>query len=114
MGKKHLEAAVGSELFKEECVTGKIEKLCAKLRIMVDIPKTEPQAAYSSFVSGFRHKLTYMMRTIRIIDHLLAIFDDIVQHEFMPAITGGKIVNMNERKLLSLPVKYGGLASNLC
>ena len=79
------------------------------IRILVDIAKTEPQAPYSSFVSGFRHKLTYMMRTIPNISHLLNMFDDIVQHEFIPSITGGKIINMNERKLLSLPVKYGRL-----
>ena len=103
-GKKHLGAAVGSELFKEEYVTEKIKKLCAELRTLVDIAKTEPQAAYSSFVSGFRHKLTYMMRTIPNISHLLTMFDDIVQHEFIPAITGKKIKkdNKHERKKTSM------------
>ena len=77
---------------------------------MIEIAKLEPQAAYSAFVSGFRHKLTYMMRTIPNIGHILSKIDDIINQEFIPAVTGGKVVNESERKLLSLPVKYGGLA----
>ena len=49
------------------------------------------------------------MRTIPNISHLLQKIDDVILANFIPAITGGKNVSEIERKLLSLPVKLGGL-----
>ena len=42
-------------------------------------------------------------------DILLKQVDDVILTELIPAITGGINVNHNEMKLISLPVKYGGL-----
>ena len=36
-------------------------------------------------------------------------FEDVIRHHFIPAITGGHIVNDKERALLSLPPRLGGL-----
>ena len=36
----------------------------AELMELTKIAKTEPQAAYSAFTSGFKHKMTYFMRTL--------------------------------------------------
>ena len=109
-GKKHLGAVIGTESFIDEYVDQKLEEIVDELRILVEITKIEPQAAYAAFVAGFRHKLTYMMRTIPNIGQHLSKIDNIVSNEFIPALMGGKIVNDSERKLLSMPVKYGGLA----
>ena len=49
------------------------------------------------------------MRTIPGISHLFEKIDEIVSTEFIPALTGGIFVNEFERKLLSVPAKYGGL-----
>ena len=41
--------------------------------------------------------------------------ETIVRHQFIPAITGGKVVNDLERNLLSLPPRMGGLGlKNVC
>ena len=109
-GKKHLGAVIGTESFRDEYVNQKLEEVADELRILVEITKIEPQAAYAAFVAGFRHKLTYMMRTIPNIGQHLSKIDNILSNEFIPALMGGKIVNDSERKLLSMPVKYGGLA----
>ena len=77
--------------------------------MLCDIARIEPQAAYSCFVSGYKHKLTYIMRTIPNISHLLEKIDALILTKFIPAITGGIYVNPDERSLLSLPAKYGGL-----
>ena len=50
------------------------------------------------------------MRTIPNISHLLKPIDDITLTEFIAAITDGIKINQIERKLLSLPAKYCGLA----
>ena len=49
------------------------------------------------------------MRTVPNISNLLRHTDDIITKELTPAITGGVKCSENERKLLSLPPKLGGL-----
>ena len=68
----------------------------------------EPQAAYSCFITGFKHKPTYFMRTIPNISKELKQLDDVVRTEFIPAITGGINSSDLERKLPSFPPKVGG------
>ena len=108
-GKRHLGAALGSTAFKEQYVSDKVEEWCEELEILSTVAQTEPHAAYTAFVSGFRHKLTYTMRTIPGISHLLKKFDDILNTKFIPALTGGVTPNETERKLISIPAKFGGL-----
>ena len=73
------------------------------------IAKTEPQAAYSCFITAFKHKPSYIMRTIPGIKDQLNQLDELITSEFIPAITGGIHCSDIERKLLSLPSKLGGL-----
>ena len=65
------------------------------------VAKSQPQAAYSAFVSGFKNKLSYFMRTIPDISNLFRLIEDTIQNRFIPAITGGCTCSEEERKLLS-------------
>lgn len=49
------------------------------------------------------------MRTIPDISAHLRKIDQVITHDFIPSITGGIHVNEVEKKLLSLPTKFGGL-----
>ena len=49
------------------------------------------------------------MKTIPNISHQLEKNDELILTKFIPTITGGIYVNPDERYLLSLPAKYGGL-----
>ena len=71
------------------------------------IAKTEPQAAYSCFITAFKHKPSYIMRTIPDISDQLNQLDELITSEFIPAITGGIHCSDIERKLLSLPLNLG-------
>ena len=51
------------------------------------------------------------MRTNPGISEFLYPLEETVRYKFIPAITGGHICSNNERRLLSLPTHYGGLAS---
>ena len=73
------------------------------------IAKTEPQAAYSCFITAFKHKPSYVVRTIHDISDQLNQLDDVITSELIPAITGGMHCSNNERKLLPLSSKLGGL-----
>ena len=108
-GKKHLGAMLGSTKYKESYVVEKTDQWCKELSLLSEIAKIQPQAAYSCFVSGYKHKMNYVMRTIPNIGHLMERVDDIILSKFIPAITDGIKINQHERKLLSIPVKYGGL-----
>ena len=109
-GKQHLGATIGSQDYRDEYVINKTDQRANELNNLCETAKLEPQAAYSCFVSGFKHKLNYIMKTISDISHPLKPIDDIILTNFTPAITDGIKVNQIEIKLLSLPAKYGGLA----
>ena len=50
------------------------------------------------------------MRTIPEISHHLVSLEDTLRNRFIPAISGGHICNDTERKFLSLPTRFRGLA----
>ena len=108
-GMRHLGAVIGTIEYRENYVTQKVNNWLDELNMLCDIARIEPQAAYSCFVSGYKHKLTCIMRTIPNISHLLEKIDALILTKFIPAITGGIYVNPDEHYLLSLPAKYGGL-----
>ena len=89
-------------------ISKKIATWIEELRMLSQIAKIEPQAAYTCFTSGFKHKMTYCLRTIPNIGDILQQLDDVISTEFIPAITGGINCSTVERNLLSLPPKFGG------
>ena len=50
------------------------------------------------------------MRTIHEISHHLVSLEETLRNRFIPAITGTHICNDNDRKLLPLPTRFGGIA----
>ena len=76
---------------------------------MSNIAETEPQSEYAAFVCGYKSKLAYLTRTIPDVSELLLPLEHTIQQKFIPAITGGQICSDNERALLSLPARHGGL-----
>ena len=108
-GKKYLGGFVGSVEGKNQYMRELVEEWMAELREMTKVAKSEPQAAYSGFTSGFKHKMTYFMRTIPNVKEIIADLDKVIDNEFIPAVTEGHVCSDDERKLLSLPVRLGGL-----
>ena len=76
---------------------------------MSKIAKAEPQASYAAFTAGFRHKVTYFMRTIPNLEEVLKPLDEAIDKSFIPAIIEGHVLSSDDRKLLSLPVRLGGM-----
>ena len=90
-------AVIVSIEYLENYVTQKVYTWLDELNTLSDIARFDPQAAYSCFVSGYKHKLTYIMRTIPNISHQLEKIDDLILRKFIKAITGGIYVNSVER-----------------
>ena len=64
---------------------------------------------YSGFTTAFQHKISFYMLTISGAFTQLQRLDEVVQSQFIPAITGENFCNEMERKLIALPPKLGGL-----
>ena len=108
-GRKYLGGFIGTIEGKEKYVKKLVQKWSKQLITLSSIAKFEPQAAYAAFVSGFRHRFTYHIRTIpNIVAHLQQV-DHIIDHHFIAAITDGHEFSSTERKLFALPVRLGGL-----
>ena len=110
-GRKYLGGFIGKVDERRKYVKTIIDDWIEKIKLLSNIAKSEPQAAYAAFVSGFKHKFTYHIRVIPDISDLLKYVDDIIDTQFIPAITDGHYCSPDERLLLALPVKMGGVTS---
>ena len=55
----------------------KIDQWIKEIKLLSEIAKIEPQCALSRFVSRYKHKLNYYMRTVPDISNLIQHIDDI-------------------------------------
>ena len=100
---------MGTLSFKREYVNELVTQWIPKIEVLSQIAKIEPQAAYCCFTTGFKHKTTYLMRTTSGIDEELRRLDDVINNKLIPSFTENKLCGNEERHLLSLPTKLGGM-----
>ena len=103
-GRKYLGGFVGTCDGAIKYVNELQEEWLEQLQMLTEVAKSEPQSAYASFTSGFRHKVTYFMRTIPDLEEVLAPLDKLIDEQFIPIITDGHILSNDDGLLLSLPV----------
>lgn len=108
-GERHLGAVIGHLEFKEDYCRKLVQEWVNEIEILSNIATTQPQSAYAGYISGYQHKFSYFLRTIPGIEDFLVPVEQALRHQFIPEITGGHIVNDDERILLSLPPRLGGL-----
>ena len=87
----------------------KISSWVDELENFSEVAKTEPQAAYAALTHGLIVRWTYFMRTTPGISDHMAPLEEVLRHKIIPAITGRKTVTNEERQLLALPFRNGGL-----
>ena len=107
--KKHLRAAIGSEIYRKEYINEKIDTWIHEIKLLSEIAAFAPQEAYTCFTSGYKLELNFCMRTIPSIGEDLKRIDEILTSQVIPAITRGIQPNDTERRLFSLPPSLGGL-----
>ena len=101
-GKRHLDVVIRSTEYRDEYVKDLVKDWDNQLNILSTIAKTQLQAAYSAFASGFKNKLSYFLRTISNIRHLLLPLERTIRNKFVPAVTKGRhICNDKETVLTS-------------
>ena len=107
-GKRHLGASLGTETYKTTYINEKVAEWCKRITNLSEIAKSQPHAAYSAYIHGEQHRYTYFARTISGISENLKPLDNLINEKFVPALFGREVTD-NEREVLALPVKEGGL-----
>ena len=86
-GRKHLGAVVATDTYKVWCFGDLVDNWNTQLKLLSTIVENQPQAAYVAFVSGFRSKSNYFMRTIPEISHHLVSLEKALCNRFILEIT---------------------------
>ena len=108
-GDKHLGAAIGTTEFREKYVKTQVEKWKAEIERLSEIAKAEPHAAYSAFIFGIQHRWNFLMRTVPHISNWLDPLEQTIRHKLIPALTEGHVLTDEERGVVALPPRLGGL-----
>ena len=104
-GKRLLGSVIGTFTFKKQYVDEIVSQWISEIEVLSQIAKVEPQAAYCCFTTGFKQKVTYLMRTTPNINKQLRRLDDAINNKLIPSFTENKRCGNDERLLLSLPTK---------
>lgn len=108
-GQRHLGAAIGSRNFVEDFVREKVLVWVSEIEKLSRIASFQPQAAHTVFTHGLMHRWTFLMRTVPGVEELFQPLEEVIRHQFLPALTGRKALSDSERALLALPARHGGL-----
>jgi hypothetical protein len=76
--------------------------------LLAMIGTEEPQLALSAYTKGVCHRWSYLQRTVGGIEDNFQLLEQAIRSKLIPAIVGREVSN-NERDMIALPVRYGGL-----
>ena len=107
-GQRHLGAALGSPEYRNKYINEKVNGWVKELEKLSMIAVAQPQAAYSAFVNGYKHKFTYFIRTIPDISHLLSPLVECIYERLLPAIFGCQL-SPDLQDIIALPTRLGGM-----
>ena len=107
-GNRYLGAAMGSNHFKQSYVKSRISKWIQDLEQLSAIAVEEPQLALAAYTKGMCHRWSFLQRTVEDTSGLFGRLEECIRDTFLPAIVGRNISDL-ERKIFSLPVRFGGL-----
>jgi hypothetical protein len=108
-GRKHLGAAIGNQEFIEEFVRAKVAMWRDEVKMLAKFARRDPHAAYAAVTHGLTSKWQYLMRTVPNTSEYFAPLEDALRQDLIPVITGRSSITDDERKLLALPCRLGGM-----
>ena len=108
-GRRLLGATIGTRSFQREHVENTIAPLVQQLSKLSEIAKTQPHAAYATLTHGLASKWTFLSRTMDNICDLLQPLEDCLRQHLIPNLTGRSPPGDQERAMLDLPPRHGGL-----
>ena len=79
-------------------VNEKVTEWCDELKVLEEFAKSQQQVAYKTFYFSEKNKFSYSFRTIREMNDLMKLVDEIVQNFILPAIIG-EAISEKEREV---------------
>ena len=107
-GTRHLGAVLGNTGVKDQYIADKVQGWCKDIKMLADIAESEPQAAYSAYISGIQHRWKFVQRTVPHISEAMEPLEHEIRQKLLPKMLGREISDL-ERDVLSLPIRLGGL-----
>ena len=104
-GKRFLGSVIGAFTLKKHYVDEIVSQYIFEIEVLSQIAKVEPQAGYCCLTTGFKHKVTHLMRTTPKINKELKRLDDAINNKFTPSFTVNKLCRNNEFQNSSLLAK---------
>ena len=80
-----------------------------ELKLLVDVAKTQPHAAFAAFTYGYVHKFSYLCRTAPNAELSLKPLEDSIRSQLIPTLTGQSSPNDSVHELLGLLARLEGL-----
>jgi len=108
-GHRYLGSAIGTDDFVRSFVLNQVKTWHYELVLLTDIARSQPHAAFSSYIHRFESKWTFLCRTTPSVLHLFKALNAFINASFLPTLTDQTPTNDILRQLLSLPVREGGL-----
>ncbi len=108
VGEKHLGAVIGAEEFRQEYMEKKMQGWVNEVIELSGIAEEEPQVAYAAYTKGLSHKWSYIQRTVKDVSEFFSPLEHAIRNVFIPSLIGRQISDI-ERRLLALPLRYGGM-----
>ncbi len=108
-GKRYLGSAIGKRSFLETCVEQKVDTWVEELKRLSSIAISQPHAAFAALTHGLSSRWTYLARTTPNIEELTKLLEETIRRIFIQNLTGQNATNDQERQLLALPARLGGL-----
>lgn len=108
-GRPYLGVPLGTLKFTTEWLQSKVKGWCDEIETLAKIAGTQPHAAYSAFTHGFASKWSYISRTVPGCAQLLLPVESAIRSKLLPALTGRPPFSDDERALLALPARLGGM-----
>ena len=75
----------------------------------IETYKHYKNVSYSPFTSGYKHKFTYLMRTIENIENFMLLLDKVIKQKLIPALFNDFQISEELRSLIAFPCKLGGM-----
>ena len=107
-GERHLGAVIGSQEHRDEYINTKVQRWKKDVEQLAEIAKDEPQLAYSAYTKALCMRWCFLQRTIPDTKEYFVPLEDTIREKLIPAIIGREVTDV-ERKIISLPVRMGGL-----
>ena len=107
-GRPYLGSAIGTTSYVRQLVREKVQEWVKNIKSLSEVATSEPHAAFYGYINGISKRWLFLMRTTPEISDLLQPIEDALKVHLLPSLVGRQITDQ-ERKIFSLPAKYGGL-----